>query len=61
MTRKYTELTFTDSVKEVQERYGSRQAGAMLESFAKLAVPTAETMNSDDASESSPEEKTKQQ
>ena len=34
---------------------------AMLESFAKLAVPTVETMNSDDASQSAPEETTKQQ
>ena len=34
---------------------------AMLESFAKLAVPTVETMNSDDAKQSAPEETTKQQ
>ena len=34
---------------------------AMLESFAKLAVPTVETMNSDDASQSAPEETSKQQ
>lgn len=33
MPRRYTELTFSDSVKTVQERYGSRRAGAMLEAF----------------------------
>ena len=33
MPRRYPALTFTDSVKAVQERYGSRRAGQMLENF----------------------------
>ena len=31
MSRRYTELTFTDSVKEAQERYGSRATGKRME------------------------------
>ena len=31
MPRKYTELTFTDSVKQVQEHYGSRRQAAKME------------------------------
>jgi hypothetical protein len=30
---RYSQLTFTDSVKDVQEQYGSRRAGAKLESL----------------------------
>ncbi len=37
MTRKYAELTFTDSVKQAQERYGSRQPKTRME-----AVQSAE-------------------
>ena len=33
MSRKYTELTFTDSVKRVQEHNGSRGQGAKLEAM----------------------------
>ena len=33
MPRKYPELTFTDSVKQTQERYGSRRQGAKLEAM----------------------------
>ena len=33
MTRKYTELTFTESVKQVQEHYGSRRQGAKMEAM----------------------------
>ncbi len=33
MPRKYTQLTFTDSVKRTQERYGSRRQGAKLEAM----------------------------
>ena len=33
MPRKYTELTFTDSVKQTQEHYGSRRQGAKLEAM----------------------------
>jgi len=33
MPRKYTELTFTNSVKQVQERYGSRRQGAKMEAM----------------------------
>ena len=31
MPRRYTELTFTDSVKRTQQRYGSREQGLQLE------------------------------
>ncbi len=33
MTRKYTDLTFTDSVKQVQEHYGSRRQAAKMEAM----------------------------
>ncbi len=33
MPRKYTELTFTDSVKQVQERYGARRQTAKMEAM----------------------------
>ena len=33
MPRKYTELTFTDAVKQVQEHYGSRRQGAKMEAM----------------------------
>ena len=33
MPRKYTELTFTDSVKRTQEHYGTRRQGAKLEAM----------------------------
>ena len=33
MPRKYTELTFTDAVKQTQEHYGSRRQGAKLEAM----------------------------
>jgi len=33
MSRRYTELTFTDSVKQAQEHYGSRQQGAKMEAM----------------------------
>lgn len=33
MPRKYTDLTFTDSVKRTQEHYGSRRQGAKLEAM----------------------------
>ena len=33
MARKYTELTFTDSVKEAQTRYGSRATAAKIEAW----------------------------
>ena len=33
MPRKYPALTFSDSVKAQQTKYGSRQAGAMMEAF----------------------------
>lgn len=33
MPRKYTELTFTDSVKRTQEYYGTRRQGAKLEAM----------------------------
>ena len=33
MPRRYTELTFTDSVRKTQEEYGSRRAGAMMEQY----------------------------
>ncbi len=33
MSRKYTELTFTDSVKQTQEHYGSRRQGAKMEAM----------------------------
>ena len=33
MSRKYTQLTFTDSVKQAQEHYGSRQTAAKVEAW----------------------------
>ncbi len=33
MTRKYTQLTFTESVKQVQQHYGSRGQGAKMEAM----------------------------
>ncbi len=33
MTRKYTQITFTDSVKEAQVHYGARQAGKQVEAW----------------------------
>lgn len=33
MARRYTELTFTDSVRQAQEHYGSRRAAARMEAF----------------------------
>ena len=33
MTRKYTQLTFTESVKQVQQHYGSRSQGAKMEAM----------------------------
>jgi len=33
MPRKYTELTFTDSVKQAQEHYGARRQGANMEAM----------------------------
>ena len=33
MPRKYTKLTFTDSVKQTQEYYGTRRQGAKLEAM----------------------------
>lgn len=34
MSRRYTELTFTDSVKAAQEQYGTRDSGARMEQMA---------------------------
>ena len=53
MARRYTQLTFTDAVKDVQEQYGSRRAGAMLESFdmddAHLSLREAEFIQDRDS------------
>ena len=53
MARRYTQLTFTDAVKDVQEHYGSRRAGAMLESFdmddAHLSLREAEFIQDRDS------------